>query len=370
MTPLYPPTPPLQPQDRVVVVLGAGATKACGGPLTDEILPNAFEQSASVKLQQLEQFLERHFGLPEPSDRGRDDYPQLPLLLSLLDTAIDREHGFGGPWNVDKLRAVRRESEYAVFSAIASALRRHRAPHDDLHRRLFEWIHGRTQREPTVISLNYDLLADQSLIAMEGGGFPNYACQIDTAGYETARRWGTLLKIHGSMNWIYCGACDRLEMGIDRNGDTYKIALGLAHTMALSSHDLQQYYEERAAKCPRCNGAFRPVMITPTHLKDYRNPHIAGLWYRAERELHEATRVIFIGYSLPWDDVDVIYLLKRGLHRREGEPAPAITVVEHSAAPVPINMHDAGKRYRAVFGRNIDWQPHGFENWLGKALSA
>jgi hypothetical protein len=104
-------------------------------------------------------------------------------------------------------------------------------------------------------------------------------------------------------------------------------------------------------------------MITPTHLKDYRNPHIASLWYRAERELQDCTRVIFIGYSLPWDDVDVIYLLKRGLLRKNGA-SPAITVVEHSARKVPIDEHDSGRRYRAVFGRNIDWQPIGFEKWL------
>jgi hypothetical protein len=30
-----------QSPGRTVVVFGAGATKACGGPLTDEILPDA-----------------------------------------------------------------------------------------------------------------------------------------------------------------------------------------------------------------------------------------------------------------------------------------------------------------------------------------
>jgi len=304
----------------------------------------------------------QQFGLPK-GKRSDDDYPQLPLLLSLLDTAIDREHGFGGKWTVESLRSVRKEAEYAVFKAIAEALRRSRGSGPELHEQLFHWIWRTTGEQPIVISLNYDLLADQALIAMEGGGFPDYACQIDTNGYTEAHRWGKLLKIHGSMNWIYCGACDRLEIGIDKHGETFKIALSLARTMVESSHDLQQYYQERAAKCPRCDGAFRPVMITPTHLKDYRNPHIAALWYRAERELQDCTRVIFIGYSLPWDDVDVIYLLKRGLLRKSGA-SPAITVVEHADRKVPIDQHDAGRRYRAVFGRNIDWQPIGFQKWL------
>lgn len=354
--------------EKVVVVLGAGATKACGGPLTGEILPNAFASSHRNKLPTLEQFLIGQFGLPRIK-RSPDDYPQLPLLLSLLDTAIDREHGFGGTWSVEQLRAVRKEAEYAVFRSIADALRHHRHNGPDCHARLFEWIHRTTGAPPVVISLNYDLLADQALIEMEGGGFPDYACQIDTEGYQDAHRWGTLLKIHGSMNWIYCGACDRLEIGIDKHGETYKIALSIARPLSTASHDLNQYYQDRTARCPRCHGLFRPVMITPTHLKDYRNPHIAALWYRAERELHQCTRVIFVGYSLPWDDVDVIYMLKRGLMRKHGE-APAITVVEHAKRQVPIEAHEAGRRYRAVFGRAIDWQPAGFQKWVQNVLTA
>ena len=320
-----------------MVILGAGATKACGGPLTGEILPLAFASSHRAHLPNLDAFLIQHFGTPR-FQRTHTDFPQLPLLLSLLDTAIDREHGFGGKWTVDKLRLVRKEAEYAVFSAIADALRRSHSPRQNSHERLFQWIWQKTGNEPVVISLNYDLLANQALIAMEGGGFPDYGCQIDTAGYADARRWGKLLKIHGSMNWIYCSACDRLEIGIDKRGETFKIALRLAKTMVESSPDLQQIYEPqprtRTGTVPTCDGAFRPVMITPTHLKDYRNPHIAALWYRAERELQACTRVIFVGYSLPWDDVDVIYLLKRGLLRK-GNKAVAITVVEHSRRRYP-----------------------------------
>jgi hypothetical protein len=52
----------------------------------------------------------------------------------------------------------------------------------------------------------------------------------------------------------------------------------------------------------------RPVMITPTQKKDYRNPHIAQVWYRAEELLRSASEVVFVGYSMPSDDVEVVYL--------------------------------------------------------------
>jgi hypothetical protein len=72
---------------------------------------------------------------------------------------------------------------------------------------------------------------------------------------------------------------------------------------------------------------------------------------------------------VPWDDVDVIYMLKRGLLRKRGK-LPGITVVEHATRPVRIEQHEAGQRYRAVFGRNIDWQPIGFERWVRQVAAS
>ena len=102
-------------------------------------------------------------------------------------------------------------------------------------------------------------------------------------------------------------------------------------------------------------------MITPTHLKDYRNPHIAQTWYRAERALRKAERAYIIGYSMPEDDVDVIYLLKKGLSHL---PAENITVVDYDPQSRAAREHPAGSRYCTLFGDNIDWHPEGFADWL------
>ena len=81
-----------------VFVFGAGATKACGGPLTAEILPDAFNTQFSKDLERrdlaakLEDCLVRHFHVPSAVEaRAQEDYPPLPLLLSLLDLAIDQD---------------------------------------------------------------------------------------------------------------------------------------------------------------------------------------------------------------------------------------------------------------------------------------
>ena len=89
-------------------------------------------------------------------------------------------------------------------------------------------------------------------------------------------------------------------------------------------------------------------MIAPTHFKDYRNPHLAQVWYEAERVLREAEKVIFVGYSLPDDDVEVVYLLKRSLAHL---PPECITVVENrsgKSAARSIRDHAVGRRYRTL----------------------
>jgi hypothetical protein len=104
-------------------------------------------------------------------------------------------------------------------------------------------------------------------------------------------------------------------------------------------------------------------MVTPTHRKDYRNPHVARVWYQAERALREADRAIIIGYSLPEDDVEVAYFLKRGLAR---VPAKEITVVEYDQpAHRTLREHPVGRRYRSLFGDELDWRTDGFAEWLG-----
>src|SRR5262245_14831052 len=78
------------------------ATKACGGPLTNEILPNILHGGRSPaltatvdptgRLDILENFLTQQFHVSASSPP--EQYPALPLLMSLIDTAPDRRQAF------------------------------------------------------------------------------------------------------------------------------------------------------------------------------------------------------------------------------------------------------------------------------------
>jgi hypothetical protein len=89
----------------------------------------------------------------------------------------------------------------------------------------------------------------------------------------------------------------------------------------------------------------------------------AQVWYAAERVLRNADRVFLVGYSLPSDDVEVIYLLKRGLQHLVGSPG-AITVVLHGGKTGDIGSNEVGLRYRSIFGDTCDYQFSGFREWV------
>jgi hypothetical protein len=114
-----------------------------------------------------------------------------------------------------------------------------------------------------------------------------------------------------------------------------------------------------------------PILITPTYVKHYENPHVERVWAEAEHAMIEADRAVIIGYSLPTDDVEVAMLLKRGL---DHIPRDRITVVEYvdgdidkpTDRRVPLEQHPTGRRFRALFGASLDWHTTGLEGWLGE----
>jgi hypothetical protein len=76
--------------------------------------------------------------------------------------------------------------------------------------------------------------------------------------------------------------------------------------------------------------------------------------------LRECKRAIFIGYSMPDDDLEVVYLLKRGLaHLKPSD----VTVVMFDPLHPLLQGNEVGRRYRALFG-DVDWHPEGLDAWV------
>ena len=349
-----------------VLFLGAGATKSVKGPMTDEILPAIYASNstssgsdATGRVGQLAKFLENEFHI----DQGlaKEQYPGLPLLMSLLDMALDRREPFDKEWDVNVMAELREAIELGVFDVLEDALMK--APTNN-HFILLEKLYP-PPSTPQIITTNYDLIVDTALMHLSerqpNGGLPNYHCGIaNISSLGPIEKFGTLLKLHGSLNWLFCRTCQRLELGATESTKF------LSRFQQIAGPDLRSSLTADGAPCGICGRKLRPLLVAPSHLKDYRNPHLSQVWYEAQRVLRQASRAIFIGYSLPEDDVEVVYLLKRGL-AHIADPK-MITVVEYCSKnpQVPLGDHPVGRRYRALFG-DVDWHAGGLDNWLSTA---
>ncbi|HEY3568133.1 MAG TPA: hypothetical protein VGP73_09395 [Thermoanaerobaculia bacterium] len=369
-----------------VIILGAGATKACGGPLTDEILPAALNGNVSFSgraapvmdreslLSLMRDFLTDCFNVPRWSPIEKTDCPSLPMLLSMLRRSQELDEPLGN-WSGERLVDARRAIEYAVFAVIEAALGK--IPSDrQFHLQLLAPFY-RAGVEPVVVSLNYDVIVDNAMFSLgerfQGLRAPDYCVEISTDTYNRFRgngSFGRLLKIHGSLNWLYCERCRRLDLFVTegmRGLRTAKALDALYHSVPFDDA-----YSCRGTPCrnrPQCDGFVSPILITPTYVKDYENPRVQKVWRAAEATMKQADRAIIIGYSLPTDDVEVAMLLKRGLDHL---PRQSITVVEYvdgdAARPqgqrTPLEQHPTGQRFRTLFGSGLDWHTTGFEGWL------
>lgn len=366
-----------------IIILGAGATKACGGPLTDAILPaalngemahddrNTLVEDREELLDLTRDFLTECFNVPQGRPVQEVDCPSLPMLLSMLRRSVELGRPLG-TWEGERLIKAKRAVEYAIFAVIEAALRR--IPSDrQFHRRLLKPLYKR-DIEPSVISLNYDVIVDNAMFSLSDRHQrmqpPDYCVNIATRRYAdfcAEGTFGRLLKLHGSLNWLYCEKCRRLDLFVSEGMRTAKALDELYHTVPF-----KDAYSCRGTPCRDrgCDGFVSPILITPTYVKDYENPHIKRVWEEAERSMKAADRAVIIGYSLPTDDVEIAMLFKRGLDHL---PRQKITVVEYvegdinrpASRRMPLDRHPTGQRFRSLFGNGLDWHTTGFEGWLG-----
>jgi NAD-dependent SIR2 family protein deacetylase len=106
--------------------------------------------------------------------------------------------------------------------------------------------------------------------------------------YKLGRIWGQkkfcrgvpLVKLHGSLNWLWCPKCRKVYVEDGPVAARYK----------------------RESCTARCGGMLQPLIIPPNAQKGEYLKTISGLWRQARSILLSADRIVIVGYSLP--DVD------------------------------------------------------------------
>ena len=180
----------------------------------------------------LRDFLSDQFHVADASPN--DQYPGLPLVMSLIDTALDRRQSFHSAWSLDRMAALREAIEFTIYDHLEDVLRS--APTNN-HYQLFTQLYTDDDR-PSVITTNYDLIADAAIMNLgqhrfaDDGRFPDYRCQISDDFYNRGGEcFGTLLKLHGSLNWLYRRTCGRLQLGASESTRYLKVVARNARTV-------------------------------------------------------------------------------------------------------------------------------------------
>ena len=153
-----------------------------------------------------------------------------------------------------------------------------------------------------------------------------------------------LLKIHGSLNWLQCTNCQRLFTSFkEKTVVSEKVNTQCRHCEA---HDIP--------------ARLRGTLIMPTFLKDLTNFQLKLVWQNAAVEIMEASRLVFIGYSLPDADFEFRQMLSRMVH-----PNAEIESVLWDGDKV--RYKEEQERYNQFFaGHKVSFEPKGVEEFVKK----
>jgi len=301
---------------RTVLIMGAGASFA-----SDYHLPTmaAFWPTPSGLADPLQRFL-IWFGAAKTQPFNLEE------VLAYLDLARHRS----GTWGLPTTPAG--TDPERCYAAVLDELRARLATPSDRpcasHVKLFQ----RLEPEDSVITLNYDLIADCALRSVElppGGtdlphnsrlakvgplvGDPHFWGGVPPSLLPRESETGFYLKLHGSLDWLRCTTpnCPNnhrlFAVGVERLSD----GQGPGHP------------------CRLCGSALEIFIVPPVAAKriDDRS-RLSFLWNLALRELRKAQQIAVIGLSLAPTDFELRWLLRAAIVDRN---SPALVVANPSA---------------------------------------
>ncbi len=368
------------PDNHVVAVFGAGASMAAGGVGVADIFRKGFSARFSQHYRwarTLKAFLRDVFCVRDVDFESCTNLPDIILVLSLVDLAIDRGNALVSQncsarkkvWVHADLLEIREKLEGLIIQTVLDPyfeqfrhqrcpVTRDHASRSFVHEIFLDYLQ---RRDPgfSLISMNYDMFVEraamQHLEWLRSGAYDaEVTCPIYSVAFEQPLRHHpgvrTLHKLHGSCDWAHCSGCGRITLLYTSR---YLRERSLSSEKRTLEKFMSQLLRSRQAQCERCGSMLRPVIIPPSLVKNYSNPHIRHVWSHAERELTRCTEIYFVGYAMAVDDIEFISMLKRHTQDIDRDRIHVITPDEKAIW-----------RYHSVFGRSIDIQLMRFEEWV------
>lgn len=344
-----------------VIILGAGASKSEGAPLQNELFKEFFEYYKRVlkgKVWSLskeqEKLIIEHFkkfwGIDIENYQNQNiKFPTFEECLGVLDLAYHRGESFKD-YSKKEIEEVRNALIFLIAKILDEKLREKIVHHKNLVDRLKK---EKRIKQTAFLSLNYDIIIDNVLVDLYKEYHLDYG--IDFINFERGN-WERpdknkavlLLKIHGSLNWLYCPTCNHIELTPKEKGA------------------IKAFYKVK--RCAECKTPMEPVIIPPTFYKEMENPFIQKIFLKADKVLRSAERIFICGYSFPDADLHIKYLLKRAEQFRE--ETPEIYVINNHPNKTEQQKDDEKQRIIRFFKNKdkIHYTKLSFEEFAKKGV--
>lgn len=359
-----------------VYIVGAGFSKHAGLPLQSDFTEALLEPRADESHPM--QPLVGHLGqfVHDAFDHGKEAkakfWPQLEDVFTNIDLAANTGHHLGHLSAPSDLRTTRRVLLARMIRMLDERYILAERAKTAEWRRLERFFKAIDIKSSSFISINWDSVIERGLEALRGVQDLDYRCGAIAARFP--QRGNVIapndipedaptvpvVKIHGSVNWLYCDNCRRLYWFPAKDGATVAMQL----ITRREGKRLKLPGLDNCAKwhCMHCaDVALTTRLATFSYLKALDFPMFERSWSAAERLLRQAKKWIFIGYSLPAADYEFKHLLKRVQLSRQ-EP-PRFVVI--TGGP-PKSTEQIYRNYQGFFGRRIKREENFFRRGLNR----
>ena len=345
---------------RTVVIVGAGFSMYAGMPLQEDFTKALLSgRGAGVGtsgriVEHLRRFVNRTFDHKKMA--AAKYWPELEDIFTCLDLSANTGHNLGPKCTPSGLRTVRRALIYRIITMLRENYRDAVAARNEYWEQLTDLMQRITCSDTGFISTNWDTVVEDLLGETQQIQWYDYGCDavrgslhpgFDKICVEEPQRQASpfVIKMHGSVNWLYCEDCRRLFWLPSK--ETTKVAGQLLSVEEWEKIAPDTSHSRGRWSCDRCGATALGIRLaTFSYLKALDFPMFQKSWFAAETILREAENWVFIGYSLPGADFEFKYLLKRvQLSRRR---PPEFAVISGGDAAKTTYEH-----YQHFFGQRI-----------------
>jgi NAD-dependent SIR2 family protein deacetylase len=287
------------------------------------------------------QFLKDNFVF----DVQNEKYPNLEAVFGFLDYFIQQDESLNSTYTHNNIVEIK---EYLI-KIIHYVVNLQTDKRSKYYHKFWEGIQ-KYNNNISIITLNYDTLLEQGFdFLYQKFGFIDYCTHLmnydkidelknfnfwinPREPVEVEQKVNPvpikIIKLHGSLNWKYCKCCNQtLLTPWDRTIDLHK-----GKFLGFTYPDNEKY----EYVCPLDGTEFQTLIMPPSYIKSLNQPVISQLISEASREIRDAKKIVFVGYSLSDADVHI-----KALFRKQLRPDQEVIVVNNKKAKILQNKYFA-----------------------------